>query len=105
MPAQQRNRNIKSIEFENYLLSELLKLVGNGKEFNTLSGLVIHASTEFIVKYKLEKENENALEILIKILETPEGKVIFDKVIKKNSINDLSTIIEKGTIEDEDVEI
>ncbi len=110
MAASEQQKKIRkkkrdvTITMSPYLKLQLDNIIDLG-EFTSISELITHASTEFIVRYKLEKENESAVDVLIKILETPEGKELFDKIIKENSKKSLSNIIENGTIEDEDVEI
>jgi hypothetical protein len=98
----------KHIRFNNYLTRELNKNVGFDKDFTTFSDIVVHACTRLVIELKYENENETAMSALLKILETPEGKEIFDKVVanknERSSKKQSAVMIENIYVEDEDTE-
>ncbi len=106
--AEKARDSTKHVRFNNYLVKELNRYVGPDNDFNTFSDVVIHACTRLIIELKYENENETALSTLLKILETQEGKELFDKIIKEKnkqtSKKQPITIVEDIYVEDEDTE-
>jgi Arc/MetJ-type ribon-helix-helix transcriptional regulator len=74
-----------------YVKKKMDRLVGN-KEFSSATDLTETALTEFLVRYEVESENANAIDILLKMLETPEGKAAFEKVTKEKQESTKSNI-------------
>ncbi|MFZ2499582.1 hypothetical protein [Methanosarcina sp.] len=54
-------------------------LVENG-EFSSTSDLITVGMSNFLVRYELENNEVSAMDILVKMLQTPEGKRAFDKI-------------------------
>lgn len=77
--AKKRKTEVKSIAINDYLLEKSNKLVEDDK-FGSLSDVIITALTEFHVRYGIEHEHTAAIDILFKMLQTPEGKKAFDIV-------------------------
>jgi Arc/MetJ-type ribon-helix-helix transcriptional regulator len=69
-----------SVTLDAYLLKWFDELIFNEKDFTSVSGVITVGMTEFRTRYKLEKEEMSVMDLLIKILQTPEGKRALDKI-------------------------
>lgn len=69
-----------SISLEPYLRNQINDIIYLDHNFSNVSSFITVAVTEFISRYKMEKEEISAMDLLLKILKTPEGRQAFEKV-------------------------
>lgn len=88
MAERQKKRNIKSVEVNGYLLKKMDKLVDTDM-FGSVSDVMNTALTELLVKIELMQDNSSAIDILVKMLQTPEGQKAFEKINKREQESQL----------------
>ena len=78
-PSKLKKETI-SVTLDPYLLKWFDELIYQEKDFTSVSGIISIGMTEFRTRYKLEASENSAMDILVKMLQTPEGKRAFEKV-------------------------
>lgn len=78
-PRPKRKKETRSVTLSPYLLEKMDTLVEN-EEFSSTSDLITIGMSDFLVRYNLKKDEISAMDILVKMLQMPEGKRAFDKI-------------------------
>jgi metal-responsive CopG/Arc/MetJ family transcriptional regulator len=73
-------KETKSVTLDTYLLRKADDTIEHDENFSSLSSVVTIALIQFFDRYELEKDEISCIDLLIKMIQTPEGKRAYDKV-------------------------
>lgn len=79
-PPQKIKKETISISVDPYVLDQIDDLVYKDKIFSSVSSFASTAFSDFFIRYNLKKDEISAMDILVKMLQMPEGKRAFDKI-------------------------